>query len=147
MYIDSLLCTPSMHQCPSKIFIWCTIVIFSGSYKSFFFLNFQIKSFSTHVAITVHVRILYKYYPHHVHQYFQLYSMLLVALIYNVTMLGAMLWHARLRNINFHYYLCRDGWVKCSSDVECALLVCVLCQPVHPVHPSIHPSLHLVDFF
>ena len=40
--------------------------------------------------------------------------------------------------------------VKCSkfhieiNVVECALLVCVLCQPVPP---SIHPSLHLIDSF
>ena len=34
--------------------------------------------------------------------------------------------------------------VKCSNVVECALLVCVLCQPVPP---SIHPSLNLIDSF
>ena len=33
---------------------------------------------------------------------------------------------------NLHCYLCRDGSVKCSSDEDCALLVCVLCQPVLP---------------
>ena len=49
-------------------------------------------------------------------------------------------WH----NINIHCYLCRDGCVECSNVVECALLVCALCQPVPP---SIHPSLHLVDLF
>ena len=43
-----------------------------------------------------------------------------------------------------HCYLCRYGRVKCSDVVECALLVCVPCQPMHP---SIHPSLHFVDFF
>ena len=32
----------------------------------------------------------------------------------------------------------RDGCVKCSDVVECALLVCVLCQPVPP--PS-HPYI------
>ena len=33
-------------------------------------------------------------------------------------------------------YLCRDGCVKGSNVVECALLVCVLCQPVPPTgHP------------
>ena len=40
-------------------------------------------------------------------------------------------------------YSCRDGCVKCSNVVENALLVCILCQPVH-TPPSIHPSLHLV---
>ena len=34
--------------------------------------------------------------------------------------------------------------MKCSNVVECALLVCVLCQPVPP---SIHPSLHLYGRF
>ena len=34
--------------------------------------------------------------------------------------------------------------MKCSGNVaECALLVCVLSQPVPP---SIHPSLHLVEY-
>ena len=34
--------------------------------------------------------------------------------------------------------------MKCSNVVECALLVCVLCQPCSA---SIQLSLHLVDFF
>ena len=32
--------------------------------------------------------------------------------------------------------------MRCSNVMECALLVCLLCQPVHP---STH-SLHFVDF-
>ena len=52
--------------------------------------------------------------------------------------------HTTWHNINFHCYLCRDGCIKCSNVVECALLVYLLCQPVHL---SIYPSLYLVDFF
>ena len=49
----------------------------------------------------------------------------------------SMQWHARWHNINIHCYLCRDSCVKCSNVVECALLVCVLCQPIPP--SSTHP--------
>ena len=56
----------------------------------------------------------------------------------------ALQWILILCHLACHCYLCRDGCVKCSNVVECARLVCVLSQPVPP---SIHPSLHLADFF
>ena len=45
-----------------------------------------------------------------------------------------------------HCYLCRDSCVKCSLVVECALIVCVLCQPVHPSSHS-YIYIHLENFF
>ena len=44
--------------------------------------------------------------------------------------------------INIHCYLCRDGW----HVVECAFLVCVLCQPCSV--PSLHRFLlrNLLEF-
>ena len=37
------------------------------------------------------------------------------------------------------------GCVKCSNVLECALLICVLCQPVPP-YPSTHPYIWQISF-
>ena len=48
-----------------------------------------------------------------------------------------------LCHLECHCYFCRDGCVKCSNGVECALLVCVLCQPVpHAPIPFCYATPH-----